>query len=71
MGKTEVPPPPVPKSPRPSNYLETTAIGKLPQLPKIDATPAVALSHYPNKPLEDNGALAGSAHLHAKHVPYP
>ena len=70
MGKTEVPPPPVPKSPRPSKYMETTAIGKLPQFPKCDATPAIALSHYPGQPLDDNGVLAGSAHIHAKHVPY-
>ena len=69
-GKTEVPPPIVPKSPRTSKYMETTLVGKLPQFPKCDPTPVHARSLYPGQPLEDNDVLAGSAHLYAKHLPY-
>ena len=42
MGTEKVPPPTVPRSPRASKYLDTAVIGKLPQLPKVYATPAIA-----------------------------
>ena len=70
MGRTEVPPPIAPKSPRPSKYMDATLVGKLPQFPKCDPTPVHTRTLYPGRPLEDNGVLTGSSHLCAKHVPY-
>ena len=65
MGRTEVPPPIVPKPPRPSKHMDVAIVGKLPQFPKCDPTPVHARTLYPGRPLEDNGTLAGSAYLHA------
>ena len=65
-----MPPPLEPKPPRLSKQMDVAIVGKLPQFPKCDPTPAYARTLYPGRPLEDNGTLAGLAHLHTKHVPY-
>ena len=65
-----MPPPIAPKPPRPSKHMDVAIVSKLPQFPKCDPTPVHDRTLYPGRPLEDNGTLAGSAYLHAKHVPY-
>ena len=53
-----------------NKQLDPASIGKLPQILKVEKTPAISSSHYPNQPLEDSNMLASATHLHMKEVAY-